>query len=117
LLLALIRQESLYQPDVVSSAEAIGLTQVIPTTADAIAAEIGVENFRYADLRRPRVSLQFGAHYLGGVPKVLAALSWSPYPRNVALVTRGVGGTPRARTPISSSRRSTTPKHALTSNW
>ena len=67
LLLAIVRQESLYQPDVVSSAEAIGLTQVIPTTADAIAAELGLDDFRYADLRRPRVSLQFGAHYLGGV--------------------------------------------------
>ena len=65
LLLALVRQESLYRPDAVSIAEAMGLTQVIPSTADGIAAELEVEDFRYSDLMRPRISLRFGAYYLG----------------------------------------------------
>jgi soluble lytic murein transglycosylase len=67
LLLALVRQESLYDPDAVSSAEAMGLTQVVPATADAIATDLGLNDFTYPDLMRPHVSLQFGAHYLGGL--------------------------------------------------
>ncbi len=64
LMLALMRQESLYQPDAVSSADALGLTQVIPTTGEGIAQQLGVE-FRQTDLLRPRVSVQFGSYYLG----------------------------------------------------
>ena len=65
LLLALIRQESLYKPGALSVAEAMGLTQVIPSTADGIAADLEIADFHYTDLLRPRVSLQFGAYYLG----------------------------------------------------
>jgi soluble lytic murein transglycosylase len=65
LLLALVRQESFYRPDAESSAGALGLTQVIPPTADEIAAQLGQADFTYADLLRPNVSLRFGAHYLG----------------------------------------------------
>ncbi|HVP04829.1 MAG TPA: transglycosylase SLT domain-containing protein [Dehalococcoidia bacterium] len=67
LLLALVRQESLYDPSAVSSANAMGLTQVIPSTARGIAEELGVDGFQDSDLLRAGTSLQFGAHYLGGV--------------------------------------------------
>jgi|GEM_PF-6364669 len=63
---ALIRQESFWDPSALSIADARGLTQVIPPTADAIAAELGVSEFRISDLYRPALSLEFGAHYLGG---------------------------------------------------
>jgi soluble lytic murein transglycosylase len=65
LLLALVRQESLYDPGAVSFAGAMGLTQVMPATADQIASELNEPGFQYSDLMRPRVSLRFGAHYLG----------------------------------------------------
>jgi soluble lytic murein transglycosylase len=86
LLLALVRQESLYDPSAMSPAEAMGLTQVIPTTADGIAADLGVEGFTHSDLLRPNVSLQFGAHYLGGlldgfggvIPAALAGYNGGP---------------------------------------
>jgi soluble lytic murein transglycosylase len=65
LLLALVRQESYYDPNAVSPADANGLTQVIPSTAAEIAGQLGQTNFRNADLFRPKVSLRFGAHYLG----------------------------------------------------
>jgi len=67
LLLSMIRQESLYDPGAVSIADALGLTQVIPTTAEGIALELGEDDFRLADLLRPRVSIRFGAYYLGSV--------------------------------------------------
>src|SRR3990172_7548181 len=64
LLLALVRQESFFDPDAESSADALGLTQVIPSTADEIAGQIDDADFTYADLFRPTVSLRFGSHYL-----------------------------------------------------
>ncbi len=65
LLLALVRQESLYDPDAVSPADALGLTQVIPSTAAEIAQQLGETQFKNSDLLRAKVSLRFGAHYLG----------------------------------------------------
>ena len=63
---ALIRQESLWDPGAGSSAGALGLTQVIPPTGYAIAAELGVAEFEPEDLFRPAISLEFGAYYMGG---------------------------------------------------
>lgn len=65
LMLSMMRQESLYFPRAVSSADALGLTQVIPDTADGIAAALKEEDFRYLDLFRPNVSIRFGAYYIG----------------------------------------------------
>jgi soluble lytic murein transglycosylase len=86
LLLALVRQESFYDARAVSPADATGLTQVIPTTAEGIADELGEENFRNAHLKRPNVSLRFGAYYLGAqiellegdIPAALAAYNGGP---------------------------------------
>ncbi len=64
LLFALMRQESLYDPDAGSVAGALGLVQIIPTTGEAIAAELGVSGFETTDLFQPETSLRFGAHYL-----------------------------------------------------
>ncbi|MGB6896733.1 MAG: tetratricopeptide repeat protein [Dehalococcoidia bacterium] len=64
LLLALIRQESFFDPLAGSAAGALGLTQVIPSTAQAIAESLDEEDFQTRDLLRPAVSLRFGATYL-----------------------------------------------------
>jgi len=69
LLLALVRQESFYEPDAGSGAGALGLTQVVPTTGETIAATLGVMGFKPEDLYRPKLSLQFGANYLGAALK------------------------------------------------
>jgi len=63
---ALIRQESFWDPTAGSGAGALGLTQVIPPTGEAIAAALGVSGFQPSDLYRPALSLEFGAYYLGG---------------------------------------------------
>jgi len=62
---ALIRQESLWNADAVSVANAMGLTQVIEPTGYSIAASLGLETFHPSDLFRPSVSIQFGALYIG----------------------------------------------------
>ncbi|KPJ50199.1 MAG: hypothetical protein AMJ38_02155 [Dehalococcoidia bacterium DG_22] len=65
LLLAMIRQESFFDPTAGSPAGALGLTQVMPLTAQEIVGKLNVEDFSTSDLLRPLVSIQFGAHYLG----------------------------------------------------
>lgn len=65
LLQALIRQESFYDPSAVSPANAMGLTQVIPSTGREIAQGLGYLDFAPQALLRPVVSIPFGAFYLG----------------------------------------------------
>jgi soluble lytic murein transglycosylase len=64
LMLAVIRQESSFDPRAQSGAQAMGLTQVVPATARTIAAKVGDDNFALRDLFKPEVSVQFGAYYL-----------------------------------------------------
>src|SRR5207244_9455601 len=64
LLLALVRQESFFDPEAGSGAGALGLTQVVPGTGEQIAARLGITDFTANDLYRPKISLQFGASYL-----------------------------------------------------
>ncbi|MBI2343840.1 MAG: transglycosylase SLT domain-containing protein [Deltaproteobacteria bacterium] len=77
----LIWQESANRPLVVSPAGAIGLMQLIPTTAYAMARELRQEPFRVEALFRPLPNLQLGMWYLrtlltrydGALPYVLAS--------------------------------------------
>jgi soluble lytic murein transglycosylase len=86
LLLGLVRQESFYDPRAISIADAMGLTQVIPSTALGIAEQLEEEDFSNSDLFRPRVSLRFGAYYLGeqieglggDIPAALSAYNGGP---------------------------------------
>ena len=64
LLMALMRQESFYDARAGSTAGALGLTQVIEPTGEAIAQDLGIDDFTIDDLFRPRLSLRFGASYL-----------------------------------------------------
>jgi len=64
-LLALIRQESFYDPQATSVAGALGLTQVIPATAMDIAEKLDRRDFTPRDLLEPSLNIEFGASYLG----------------------------------------------------
>jgi soluble lytic murein transglycosylase len=63
-LMALMRQESAYDRYARSSADARGLTQVLPSTGKGIAQSLGRPVFNEADLYRPEHSIEFGAFYL-----------------------------------------------------
>lgn len=86
LMLALMRQESLFDATAVSSANAKGLSQVIPPTAVYIAGELGWVDFQDSDLFRPYVAVAFGAFYLdeqlrlfgGNTAAALAAYNAGP---------------------------------------
>jgi len=64
---AVIRAESLYHNEAVSSAGAVGLMQLMPPTARGIARQLRVKSF---DLKKPCTSVQFGSHYLKWLNKV-----------------------------------------------
>jgi soluble lytic murein transglycosylase len=82
----LIRQESAFNPNAVSSAGAIGLMQVMPSTGRAVARRMGIRRFRTASLRQPEMNLRIGTRFLadmtktwgGRVDKVLAAYNAGP---------------------------------------
>ena len=61
LVMSLVRQESAFNEDVVSPAGAIGLMQMLPSTAKQIAKKTGKKNF---SLRKKEDNLFFGTNYL-----------------------------------------------------
>jgi len=60
----LARQESRFVADIVSSAGAIGIMQLMPSTARWVARQNGRRDFRAAELDLPSVNAQFGTFYL-----------------------------------------------------
>lgn len=60
----LIRQESLFEAEIESSAGAIGLMQIMPATGRDLARDHDLRDFRTADLRHPSVNLRLGTGYL-----------------------------------------------------
>ncbi len=64
LVLAVMRQESLFQDDVVSFADARGLMQIIPPTGRSIARQLGVSDFNPEMLFDPKQNIAFGVWYL-----------------------------------------------------
>ncbi|HSJ97414.1 MAG TPA: lytic transglycosylase domain-containing protein, partial [Myxococcota bacterium] len=64
LVLAVMREESRYQPDAVSVTGALGLLQIMPDTGARLAREVGLAGFSPERLLDPRTSLRLGSHYL-----------------------------------------------------
>ncbi len=86
-LFSVVRQESLFEGFVDSSAGARGLMQIIPTTGAQIASQLGWPfNYMEDDLYRPVINVRFGAHYLannrtylnGDLYAMLAAYNGGP---------------------------------------
>ncbi len=64
LVYSLIRQESLFEADALSSAAARGLMQVVPATGKEIAGQLNwPPGYTTRDLNRPAVSVRFGVYY------------------------------------------------------
>jgi soluble lytic murein transglycosylase len=64
LVLALIRQESLFDPQAVSSASALGLMQLLPATARRTARQFGLAEPRAEQLFDPELNLTLGILHL-----------------------------------------------------
>ena len=76
LLLAIMREESRFNPRAKSSAAARGLMQLLLSTARQVAQDLGLVEVDPEDLYDPRLVIQLGAKYLGGL---LAELDGNPY--------------------------------------
>jgi len=89
LLHAVMRQESAFKPDALSPANAVGLLQLIPGTAERVSREIGLEPSPHL-LRIPAENMKLGAHYLHKVLEtfaghvVLAAAAYNAGPKAVS---------------------------------
>ncbi len=87
LLWAVMRVESVYQRRIVSYAGAIGLMQIMPRTARAIAWQLGRRDFALEQLLEPAVNLDLAAWYLrslldrfeGRLPLAIAAYNGGPH--------------------------------------
>jgi soluble lytic murein transglycosylase len=63
LLFAIARQESRFAPQIVSSAGALGLMQLMPATARWVARQLGESGYRPAQVTDVEVNTRFGAFY------------------------------------------------------
>ena len=77
---SLIRQESEFNPSVVSYANAWGLMQLLPSTGKQMAREEGMTHFQTFQLLDPETNIRLGTRYLrqmldkvGGVPEYAMA--------------------------------------------
>lgn len=67
LVAALVAQESTFDPVVRSSANAIGLMQVLPSTGAQFARKLGIRPFSAARLTEPEVNVRIGTDFLAGL--------------------------------------------------
>jgi soluble lytic murein transglycosylase len=67
LVASLIRQESEFNPNAVSRANAVGLMQLLPKTGKLVAREEKLKRFSASQLYTPAVNLQLGTRYFRGM--------------------------------------------------
>ena len=109
LVCAHISQESTFRADAVSPAEAIGLMQVRPGTAQDM-ARARILPYSRSNLTDPRFNLEFGQSYIeqmrrsmatgGQLPRMMAAYNAGPTPVARWAAIPGQRCAPHMRTPV-----------------
>jgi soluble lytic murein transglycosylase len=105
LLLGLIRQESMFNSSITSPANAIGLTQLLPSTARALARELGL-SFSVSRLTDPAYNLRLGSRYLADRIEqfdgslILAIASYNAGPARVRQWLESIGDPREGRDPV-----------------
>jgi soluble lytic murein transglycosylase len=93
---AIMRQESAFSPEVVSPAQAVGLLQLLPSTAKSIAERTHTP-FEEGSLTQPAVNITLGAQYMAFLSEIwhgnlaLLAASYNAGPKAVSRWLRGSG--------------------------
>ena len=67
---SIMREESRFQVDVVSKADAIGLMQIIPPTARHLANELAISDFDVRSLYQPEINIKLGVKYLSDLSEM-----------------------------------------------
>jgi soluble lytic murein transglycosylase len=89
LIYGVMRRESLFDPLARSSVGALGLMQLMPSTARRVAKSLGMKRPRKSDILRVENNIRFGTHYLRTVMNrfdnnvALAAAAYNAGPGNV----------------------------------
>jgi len=89
LIYGVMRRESLFDPLARSSVGALGLMQLMPSTARRVARSLGMKRPRKSDILRVENNIRFGTHYLRTVMNrfdnnvALAAAAYNAGPGNV----------------------------------
>lgn len=68
-LAALAAQESTFDPEIRSPANAVGLLQIIPPTGRRLARRVGMKGFTERALTNPEINAKLGARYFGDMYK------------------------------------------------
>jgi soluble lytic murein transglycosylase len=77
LVAALIRQESEFNPNAVSHANAVGLMQLLPKVGKAVAKQEKVKHFSSNELFTPAVNLQLGTRYFRSMVDTFGAFEYA----------------------------------------
>lgn len=85
LVISVIRQESIFNPTIVSPAGAIGLMQIMPFTGKDVARRLG-ESFTIDSLYLPHTNIRYGTSYLRQL--------MDEFDDNIVLVLAGYNGGP-----------------------
>ena len=89
LMFAITRQESEFRANVRSSANAVGMMQLLPKTAKMVAQKHDIKYKKEAQLEQPAFNMLLGSYYLGGLVDkydgnyMLAIASYNAGPTNV----------------------------------
>jgi soluble lytic murein transglycosylase len=67
LILALTRQESAFNKLAISSSKAMGLMQLLPSTAAEVAQQVGLKGYSTPQLFVPETNIRLGSRYLRGL--------------------------------------------------
>lgn len=77
LVASLIRQESEFNPNAVSRANAVGLMQLLPKVGKGVAKQVKLKHFSATQLFTPAVNLQLGTHYFRGMVDQYGAFEYA----------------------------------------
>ncbi len=75
LVAALVAQESTFQADIRSAANAYGLMQIVPSTGRRYAARLGIRPFRTSKLTDPEANIRIGTAYFADLLKQFGDLA------------------------------------------
>ncbi len=91
LALAVMRQESSFNPAAVSPAGALGLMQLMPQTAAVLGERLGLGQLSPERLLDPGLSILLGSHYLGEQLRALEAEAGAPLAVELAVAAYNAG--------------------------
>jgi len=77
LVASLIRQESEFNPNAVSHANAVGLMQLLPKVGKGVAKQQKLKHFSATQLFTPAINLQLGTHYFRGMVDQYGAFEYA----------------------------------------